>query len=52
VANLASTYSVRSVIVGNTTPTVANTSNMARIYVSNTTPVDSPLVAGDIWISF
>lgn len=51
VANLTSTYAIRGAIVGNTAPTVANTSNMARIYVSNTTPVDT-LVAGDIWISF
>lgn len=51
VANLASTYAIRGAIVGNTAPTVANTSNMARIYVSNTTPADT-LVAGDIWISF
>jgi hypothetical protein len=51
VANLASTYAIRGAIVGNTAPTVANTSNMARIFVSNTTPTGT-LVAGDIWISF
>jgi hypothetical protein len=51
VANLASTYATRGAIVGNTVPTVANTSNMARIYVSSTAPVDT-LVSGDIWISY
>jgi hypothetical protein len=51
VANLASTYAIRGAIVGNTAPTVANTSNMARIYVSSTAPVDT-LVSGDIWISY
>jgi hypothetical protein len=51
VANLASTYATRGAIVGNTAPTVANTSNMARIYVSSTAPVDT-LVSGDIWISY
>jgi len=51
VANLTSTYATRGAIVGNTVPTVANASNMARIFVSNTTPTGT-LVAGDIWISF
>ena len=52
VSNLTANYAIRGAIVGNTTPTTATVNNMARIYVSNTTPVDSPLVAGDIWISF
>jgi len=52
VTNLAANYAIRGAIIGNTAPTTATVNNMARIYVSNTTPVDSPLVAGDIWISF
>lgn len=52
VSNLTANYAIRGAIVGNTAPTTATVNNMARIYVSNTTPVDSPLVAGDIWISF
>lgn len=50
VANLASTFAIRGGIGGNTTPTVANTSNMVKIYVSNTTPTD--MATGDIWISY